>query len=67
MAHVGPCRLCVAVGCAACGTVVHVHLTVTPLPAPADELRMRVVTDADDRVMLELFSEAHRGPLVRVS
>ena len=66
MAHAGPCRLVVAIGCAACGTVAHVYLTVWPLPAPPGEVRMRVLADPDDQVMLELFDRAHRGPLTRV-
>lgn len=66
MAHAGPCRLVVPVGCGTCGTVVHVYLTVTPLPSPPGEVHFRTVADPDDRLMLELFGEAHRGPFAAV-
>lgn len=66
MAVMTPSRQVVAVGCEACGTVAHVYLTVRTLHATARELHLRVVPDPDDLVMLQLFTEAHRGPITRV-
>lgn len=65
MATIPPSRGVVAVGCEACGTVAHVYLTVITHHACRHHVRMTVVADADDRVMLALFTEAHRGPFVR--
>lgn len=67
MAVMTPSRQVVAVGCEACGTVAHVYVTVRTLYASATHLHLRVVPDPDDLVMLQLFTEAHRGPFVRVS
>lgn len=62
----GPTRQRVAVGCSACGTVAYVYLTVHTLAHTRSCVHLRVVPDADDLVMLQLFGGAHRGPIVRV-
>lgn len=62
MAAMTPSRHRVGVACMACGTVVHVFLTLTPLPSQPGELRLRTVVDPDDLVMIGLWEQAHRGP-----
>lgn len=57
-----PSRHRVGVACLACGTLALLHLTVTPLPAPPGELRLRTRVDPDDLVMVGLWERAHRGP-----
>lgn len=55
-------RVQLGVACLTCGTVALVSLTITPLPAPRSEVRVRVVPDPDDVVMATLFQDQHAGP-----